>query len=371
MAGIIKNAMKQSVPLDTTKNIMATKNGAPPVSPTSARAGIVRQPPVTVNSRYSGVQPKVNQNLGNGKFAIPTADKNKIGIATPDASATAAGPGATGGSPKVKVPTMPKVKPGTPDATIGPPDLNTNPGAGLPDTTAATPAPAIEPKLATLDPKTDTVQGQVESIIAKDSPLMQLHGTRAKQAANSRGLLNSSMAVQAGEAAVIDAAMPMASQDAATFARNRELNQATENEFGLQEMRGRQAKELSEIENANQRLLQANQSASQFMAATSNAIGEILANPDIPANQKDALIARQNELLKNYMAVSGGIMNLNLKKLLTFKSRRNLPGIPAKPGEKEGEDIWGKIHNPFGEAPGQPKDAETKDKVLDPGGWFS
>ena len=51
----------------------------------------------------------------------------------------------------------------------------------------------------------------------------------AMQSANSRGLLNSSMAAGAGEAAVIDAALPIAQQDANTFSQQRLANQQVSN----------------------------------------------------------------------------------------------------------------------------------------------
>ena len=57
------------------------------------------------------------------------------------------------------------------------------------------------PSLRTLNPKTDTVAGQLEGLLASDSPLITSARTRAAQSANRRGLLNSSMAVQAGEQA--------------------------------------------------------------------------------------------------------------------------------------------------------------------------
>lgn len=62
-----------------------------------------------------------------------------------------------------------------------------------------------------------TVEGRLSGIIAADSPLMQQARTRAMQYANSRGLINSSMAAGAGESAMIDAAMPIAQQDAGEF----------------------------------------------------------------------------------------------------------------------------------------------------------
>ena len=64
--------------------------------------------------------------------------------------------------------------------------------------------------------KDSTVQGQISGIIAGNSPLMQQAATTANQGMASRGLLNSSMAVGAGQSAVIGAALPIAQQDAST-----------------------------------------------------------------------------------------------------------------------------------------------------------
>lgn len=73
-----------------------------------------------------------------------------------------------------------------------------------------------------VDPKTETASGQVDSILAKDSPLMQRARTIATQGMAQRGLVNSSMAQGAGTAAMIDRATPIAQQDAATYS-NRAL----------------------------------------------------------------------------------------------------------------------------------------------------
>lgn len=76
-----------------------------------------------------------------------------------------------------------------------------------------------------------TVQSQLQQIIAADSPLMQQARTRALQASNARGLLNSSVATSAGEAALYDAAMPIATTDAGTYAENARYNADTANTF--------------------------------------------------------------------------------------------------------------------------------------------
>lgn len=94
---------------------------------------------------------------------------------------------------------------------------------------------ADKPKTATYAPaqatsadwtvdKNQTVQGQMDGLLAKSSPLFQRAETKANQQSVQRGLLNSSMAVGAAQNAVIDAAMPMAQQDAGTYAESARTN---------------------------------------------------------------------------------------------------------------------------------------------------
>lgn len=78
-----------------------------------------------------------------------------------------------------------------------------------------------------------TVASQLEKILKTDSPLMQLARTRAQQDAESRGLRNSTMAATAGEAAMIDRAMPIAQQDAQTFGNAGQFNADSRNTFTL------------------------------------------------------------------------------------------------------------------------------------------
>ena len=82
--------------------------------------------------------------------------------------------------------------------------------------------------------------GRVDSIIAKDSPLMQRAASKANQTMNARGLMNSSMAVGAGQAAVMDAAVPIASTDAQLFSQQKLANQTSLNDAARAnaEMRG-------------------------------------------------------------------------------------------------------------------------------------
>lgn len=78
-----------------------------------------------------------------------------------------------------------------------------------------------------------TVEGRINNILNSDSPIVQMARTRAKEAANERGMLNSSMAVQAGEAAAYDASIPIATADAATAAKAAGYNADQSNQFAV------------------------------------------------------------------------------------------------------------------------------------------
>jgi hypothetical protein len=101
-----------------------------------------------------------------------------------------------------------------------------------------TSAPAT-PNVATFAPTThqvnaptETAQGQLSSILAKDNPLMQRARTQATQSMAQRGLVNSSMAQGAAVAAMIDRATPIAQQDAGTFNQVASENQNALNQSG-------------------------------------------------------------------------------------------------------------------------------------------
>lgn len=95
-----------------------------------------------------------------------------------------------------------------------------------PGTAAAT---GFQGAQTSVNAPSDTVQGQIGGIIAANSPLMQQAHRRAMERMNSRGLLNSSLAVQAGESALYDAALPIAQADAGVYNQTRLANQASDN----------------------------------------------------------------------------------------------------------------------------------------------
>jgi len=62
-----------------------------------------------------------------------------------------------------------------------------------------------------------TVKHQMQGLLSSDSPYLTAARTRAAEQMNQRGLLNTSMALGAGELAATQAALPIAQQDASTY----------------------------------------------------------------------------------------------------------------------------------------------------------
>jgi hypothetical protein len=100
------------------------------------------------------------------------------------------------------------------------------------------PLPNLQPQTYTAQTRevnapTDTAVGQVNSILAKDSPLMQRARTLATQQMAQRGLVNSSMNQGAGVAAMIDRATPLAQQDAQIYSQRAQANMDATNQAGM------------------------------------------------------------------------------------------------------------------------------------------
>jgi hypothetical protein len=108
--------------------------------------------------------------------------------------------------------------------------LGTTNADGLSDFTQPSAAVQAKPSMGGVT-SNQTVQGQMTGLMNSNNPLMQRAMTRASAAANKRGLLNSSMSTQAGQEAALTAALPIAEADAATNAKQAQLNQGFANEF--------------------------------------------------------------------------------------------------------------------------------------------
>jgi hypothetical protein len=119
------------------------------------------------------------------------------------------------------------------DATTAPPPIQPPPGlvdstpAGGWRVTSYDPASATAAKAETTGYTPEaytvgakqTVAGQIKDIIDQGSPLMEQAQAQARAQMNARGLINSTAAVSAGNRALYEVAMPIATADAATHDR--------------------------------------------------------------------------------------------------------------------------------------------------------
>lgn len=82
----------------------------------------------------------------------------------------------------------------------------------------------------TIDPGTETVRGQMRSLLDENGVDMQRADYLGRQQAAERGLINSTMAGTAGQAALIDHALQIATPDASTFGKASDYNVAARNQ---------------------------------------------------------------------------------------------------------------------------------------------
>jgi hypothetical protein len=138
-------------------------------------------------------------------------------------------------------------------------------------------------------PEDDSVANKVTGLLATDSPLITQAQTKAKASANQRGLLNSSMAVQAGQEAAFSAVLPIASQDASQTAQKNLSGQAFKQDTSIQAQQIQGQKDLQASDNAaNMQRLTTQISSNEKLAADENALKLGIANLDVASQQKIA-----------------------------------------------------------------------------------
>lgn len=126
-----------------------------------------------------------------------------------------------------------------------------------------------------------TVQGQLQGLLSHNNPLVQMAQTQGLEAAQQRGLLNSSLGAEAGALAHYQYAMPIAQADAQTYANSartnaenrtqmNQVNAQAENQYNITDFNAQN--ELKRMEAANKINLsnlntqQANQVRTNYVA---------------------------------------------------------------------------------------------------------
>lgn len=147
-----------------------------------------------------------------------------------------------------------------------------------------------------------TVAGNVDSLLSADSPLMQRAVARANAQANQRGLLNSSLAVSAGQSALYDAATPIATTDAQIKAQ---AATNTANATNAARQFGAGAINTAALTNA-----QLNTGISQSNAASANAQTLQKIQADTSLTMQDKQVQSQQLIAANENAVQQQIAAL-------------------------------------------------------------
>lgn len=164
-----------------------------------------------------------------------------------------------------------------------------------------------------------TVESRTAGIIANDSPLMQLAKTRSDQSANSRGLINSSMAVGAGQAAVMDAATKIAGQDASTYANSALSNTSARNVAAASDVKAQNDVNYNNTKAQNDISL-----ANQDATVKTNA-----ANLTSASNSNLASIEAQYKNLTTASSSAASIMNKGMDVINSIMANATLDA-PAK-----------------------------------------
>jgi len=131
-----------------------------------------------------------------------------------------------------------------------------------------------------------TVSGQLKDILDSGSPLMKQAEARSNMRMNSRGLLNSSLAVGAGQSALYDAALPIAQADAQTHAQSANFNANASN---VASQFGADANNKQSLVNQD-----ATNRASEFTASATNQANA--ANQDATNRAAEVNAAASNKL---------------------------------------------------------------------------
>jgi hypothetical protein len=188
--------------------------------------------------------------------------------------------------------------------------------------------------------ETDTVQGQLNGLLDKENPLMQRAYYKGLDQANSRGILNSSMSSEGAQAAMVDAALPIAKQDASTYYDQGKTNQAYSNQFNFLDAQN-QYNQDNVTHNTNESIrsgsydVTANtqgaylSSIDKIVNNASVSINEIETSQNIPQAEKDKMIA--NTVARRDADLSW-TRNLYSKMPTWDLSWINLETMPAAPG---------------------------------------
>ena len=169
-------------------------------------------------------------------------------------------------------------------------------------------APAIEPVTTEVDAPTETVESRLTALTAKGSTYTDMAKRQAIREANTRGLINTTMAAGAGTEAAIKSALPIAQQDAELYAKTRFMNQEQKNEF-LRDQQSAALNRQSAAQESGLRRGEAEQAAGFRATETEQAAG-IQTERDIALSQQRLTEAEAQNRLNIDLNKSSADLNM-------------------------------------------------------------
>lgn len=215
-----------------------------------------------------------------------------------------------------------------------------------------------------------TVEGRLQSIINPNNPIIASARADAIDEMNARGLSNSTLATTAADKAAYQAAIPIASQDAATAAKASGYNSDIQNQMSMQDKSLASSEKIAQLnadttkytaglsadtqkaiaalnadtqktiagldnasrlqvqqlQNDNQKLLQTNSSAATAFNQAMVAVANIEQSTTMDGPAKTAAIAQIMQQLQMQLKTIGAVAGIDLSGTLNFA---NMPGFDA------------------------------------------
>jgi hypothetical protein len=156
---------------------------------------------------------------------------------------------------------------------------------------------SFKPSESYIDKATSTVAGQLNTLLDSESPYIKQQERQAEEQAAGRGLLNTSIATQKGREAAIQSALPIAQQDAQTYAgfaqKQQQAEYQTETIQSEAIVSGEMVEQKARIDRKNQdinnafsaRVSGANEQSKAWLGDLQNTYNEGLQNLDVIAKQ--------------------------------------------------------------------------------------
>lgn len=207
------------------------------------------------------------------------------------------------------------------------------------DSTANEPAQTANPELPTYDAITKdvtpeaTVQGQLESVLDTDGVLMDIARSAGDEYSASRGMLNSTMAGEASMGAVMDRALPIASQDASAHLSQLQQNQGYENtaaqfnatnavqqvrdsilqsyQLQMENLSTANKESLINLEQQWAASIQSDINATEAYRSTMDQIGILMSNGDLSIDQQNAGLNELIGMLGSYLEFNSNLSSVN------------------------------------------------------------